>query len=116
QPGVGEVPRQLLERGPKLLSVHRLCVSSAGVQPPWLPNLQRGTADPPVTSENEVESELRRGGSSSLSRGVDSGGRMSKRTMNEVHDCQGCAVAATAEMLMQKWTPLIVHDLSEGPR
>ena len=42
--------------------------------------------------------------------------KVSKRTMNEVHDCRGCAVAATAEMLMQKWTPLIIHDLSEGPR
>jgi len=35
--------------------------------------------------------------------------------MNEVHDC-GCAVAATAEVIATKWTPLIVHDLSEGPR
>ena len=38
-----------------------------------------------------------------------------KRTMNEVHDVQ-CAVAATAEIIAAKWTPLIVHDLSEGPR
>jgi DNA-binding HxlR family transcriptional regulator len=38
-----------------------------------------------------------------------------KRTMNDVHD-SGCAVAATAELVAQKWTPLIVHDLSEGPR
>ena len=38
-----------------------------------------------------------------------------KRTMNEVHD-GGCAVAATAELVATKWTPLIVHDLSEGPR
>jgi DNA-binding HxlR family transcriptional regulator len=35
--------------------------------------------------------------------------------MNEVHDAQ-CAVAATAELIGLKWTPLIVHDLSEGPR
>jgi DNA-binding HxlR family transcriptional regulator len=35
--------------------------------------------------------------------------------MNEVHDVQ-CAVAATAEIIAAKWTPLIVHDLSEGPR
>jgi DNA-binding HxlR family transcriptional regulator len=35
--------------------------------------------------------------------------------MNEVHD-HGCAVAATAEIVATKWTPLIVHDLSEGPR
>jgi DNA-binding HxlR family transcriptional regulator len=38
-----------------------------------------------------------------------------KRTMNEIHDAD-CAVAATAEMIATKWTPLIVHDLSEGPR
>src|SRR5438094_10425900 len=38
-----------------------------------------------------------------------------KRTMNETHDSD-CAVAATAEMIDTKWTPLIVHDLSEGPR
>jgi DNA-binding HxlR family transcriptional regulator len=35
--------------------------------------------------------------------------------MNEIHDTQ-CAVAATAEIIATKWTPLIVHDLSEGPR
>ena len=35
--------------------------------------------------------------------------------MNDVHD-HGCAVAATAEVITSKWTPLIVHDLSEGPR
>ena len=35
--------------------------------------------------------------------------------MNDVHD-HGCAVAATAEVIASKWTPLIVHDLSEGPR
>jgi DNA-binding HxlR family transcriptional regulator len=35
--------------------------------------------------------------------------------MNEVHDAN-CAVAATAELIAAKWTPLIVHDLSEGPR
>jgi DNA-binding HxlR family transcriptional regulator len=38
-----------------------------------------------------------------------------KRTMNDVHDTQ-CAVAATAEIIAAKWTPLIVHDLSEGAR
>jgi DNA-binding HxlR family transcriptional regulator len=38
-----------------------------------------------------------------------------KRTMNDVHDAS-CAVAATAEIVATKWTPLIVHDLSEGPR
>ena len=27
-----------------------------------------------------------------------------------------CAVAKTAELIAAKWTPLIVHDLSEGPR
>ena len=35
--------------------------------------------------------------------------------MNDVHD-ESCAVAATAELIAAKWTPLIVHDLSEGPR
>jgi DNA-binding HxlR family transcriptional regulator len=40
---------------------------------------------------------------------------MKKRTMNEVHDAE-CAVAAAAEVIASKWTPLIVHDLSEGPR
>ena len=39
-----------------------------------------------------------------------------KRTMNEVHHGEDCAVAATAEIVATKWTPLIVHDLSEGPR
>jgi DNA-binding HxlR family transcriptional regulator len=38
-----------------------------------------------------------------------------KRTMNEVHDGT-CAVAATAEIVATKWTPLIIHDLSEGAR
>jgi DNA-binding HxlR family transcriptional regulator len=35
--------------------------------------------------------------------------------MNEIHNGD-CAVAATAEIVATKWTPLIVHDLSEGPR
>ena len=38
-----------------------------------------------------------------------------KRTMNDVHG-ETCAVAATAEIVATKWTPLIVHDLSEGAR
>jgi DNA-binding HxlR family transcriptional regulator len=38
-----------------------------------------------------------------------------KRTMNDVHDAD-CTVALTAEVIAAKWTPLIVHDLSEGPR
>jgi DNA-binding HxlR family transcriptional regulator len=38
-----------------------------------------------------------------------------KRTMKDVHG-EDCAVAATAELIAMKWTPLIVHDLSEGPR
>jgi DNA-binding HxlR family transcriptional regulator len=37
------------------------------------------------------------------------------RTMREVHD-ETCAVACTAEIIGSKWTALIVHDLSEGPR
>jgi DNA-binding HxlR family transcriptional regulator len=35
--------------------------------------------------------------------------------MNETHGLN-CAVAATAEIIATKWTPLIVHDLSEGAR
>ncbi len=38
-----------------------------------------------------------------------------KRTMNETHD-GSCSVAATAEIIATKWTPLLIHDLSEGPR
>jgi DNA-binding HxlR family transcriptional regulator len=38
-----------------------------------------------------------------------------KRTMHDTHDGT-CAVAATAEIVATKWTPLIIHDLSEGPR
>src|SRR5438067_13623313 len=37
------------------------------------------------------------------------------RTMRAVHD-ESCAVAATAEIIGAKWTALLVHDLSEGPR
>jgi DNA-binding HxlR family transcriptional regulator len=40
---------------------------------------------------------------------------MRRRTMNDVHSSD-CGVAATAEIIAAKWTPLIVHDLSEGPR
>jgi DNA-binding HxlR family transcriptional regulator len=36
--------------------------------------------------------------------------------MNEVHEATTCSVAATAEIVGTKWTALIVHDLSEGPR
>jgi len=36
--------------------------------------------------------------------------------MNEVHDPTTCAVAAAAEIVGAKWTALLVHDLSEGPR
>ena len=38
------------------------------------------------------------------------------RTMNAVHDPTTCAVAATAAIIGAKWTALLVHDLSEGPR
>jgi DNA-binding HxlR family transcriptional regulator len=40
---------------------------------------------------------------------------MKKRTMMDVHGEQ-CAVAATADVIGSKWTPLLVHDLSEGAR
>jgi len=35
--------------------------------------------------------------------------------MRPVHDAE-CAVACTAEIIGSKWTAVIVHDLSEGPR
>jgi DNA-binding HxlR family transcriptional regulator len=41
---------------------------------------------------------------------------MATRTMNPVHDATSCAVAACAEIIGAKWTALLVHDLSEGPR
>ncbi len=37
------------------------------------------------------------------------------RTMKAVHDAT-CSVAASAEIIGAKWTALLVHDLSEGPR
>src|SRR6202142_2666330 len=43
-------------------------------------------------------------------------GEMAMRKMNEVHDGFTCAVAATSDLIGSKWTSLIVHDLSEGPR
>jgi DNA-binding HxlR family transcriptional regulator len=39
-----------------------------------------------------------------------------QRTMNPVHESTSCAVAASAEIIGAKWTALLVHDLSEGPR
>jgi len=41
---------------------------------------------------------------------------MSERSMRETHDGTTCAVAACADLIGTKWTSLIVHDLSEGPR
>src|SRR3712207_1390974 len=38
------------------------------------------------------------------------------RTMLPVHDTHSCAVAACAEIIGAKWTAVLVHDLSEGPR
>jgi DNA-binding HxlR family transcriptional regulator len=38
------------------------------------------------------------------------------RTMNPVHEATTCAVAASAEIIGAKWTAILVHDLSEGPR
>lgn len=37
------------------------------------------------------------------------------RTMRPVHD-EECSVACTAEIIGSKWTAVLVHDLSEGPR
>jgi DNA-binding HxlR family transcriptional regulator len=42
-------------------------------------------------------------------------GCVAVRTMKEVHD-QTCAVACCADIIGAKWTALLVHDLSEGPR
>jgi DNA-binding HxlR family transcriptional regulator len=36
--------------------------------------------------------------------------------MLPVHEIDTCSVAACAEIVGAKWTVLIVHDLSEGPR
>jgi len=41
---------------------------------------------------------------------------MAERRMMDVHDGSCCAVAATSDLIGSKWTALIVHDLSEGPR
>ena len=38
------------------------------------------------------------------------------RTMNPVHESTSCSVAACAVIIGAKWTALLVHDLSEGPR
>jgi DNA-binding HxlR family transcriptional regulator len=38
------------------------------------------------------------------------------RTMLPVHDATTCGVAAAAAIIGAKWTALLVHDLSEGPR
>ena len=40
---------------------------------------------------------------------------MASRTMQPVHDST-CPVARCAEIIGSKWTALLVHDLSEGPR
>src|SRR5437879_13834320 len=36
--------------------------------------------------------------------------------MGKIHNSSCCSVAACAEILGAKWTALLVHDLSEGPR
>ena len=41
---------------------------------------------------------------------------MQMRTMGPVHATGCCSVAACAEIIGAKWTALLVHDLSEGPR
>jgi DNA-binding HxlR family transcriptional regulator len=41
---------------------------------------------------------------------------MANRTMLAVHETPTCSVAGAAEIVGSKWTVLIVHDLSEGPR
>jgi len=41
---------------------------------------------------------------------------VTSRTMLNVHETPTCSVAGAAEIVGSKWTVLIVHDLSEGPR
>ena len=36
--------------------------------------------------------------------------------MGKIHNSSCCSVAACAEILGAKWTAVLVHDLSEGPR
>jgi DNA-binding HxlR family transcriptional regulator len=36
--------------------------------------------------------------------------------MKPIHDVESCSVAACADIIGAKWTVLLVHDLSEGPR
>lgn len=38
------------------------------------------------------------------------------RTMGPIHDAECCSVAACADIIGAKWTAVLVHDLSEGPR
>jgi DNA-binding HxlR family transcriptional regulator len=38
------------------------------------------------------------------------------RTMGPIHQAGCCSVAACADIIGAKWTAVIVHDLSEGPR
>lgn len=47
---------------------------------------------------------------------TDYTGIVATRTMLQVHESETCSVAACAEIVGAKWTVLIVHDLSEGPR
>ena len=41
---------------------------------------------------------------------------VASRTMLPVHEAPTCSVAGAAEIVGSKWTVLLVHDLSEGPR
>jgi len=41
--------------------------------------------------------------------------KVAVRTMNPIHD-ETCSVACCAEIIGAKWTAVLVHDLSEGPR
>jgi DNA-binding HxlR family transcriptional regulator len=36
--------------------------------------------------------------------------------MNAIHEAPTCSVASCAEIIGAKWTALLVHDMSEGPR
>ena len=41
---------------------------------------------------------------------------VTERTMLPVHQTGVCSVATAAEIVGSKWTVLLIHDLSEGPR
>jgi DNA-binding HxlR family transcriptional regulator len=99
-----------LEVGMLLTSVRPRCFCELLVRLPFDDVLARdrarqevGTVDSPHAGNGSRE-------------GVVTIRSMAARTMNPVHEATSCAVAACAEIIGAKWTALLVHDLSEGPR